>query len=95
MQRTSGRREVKRKISEIKKEKSSFLHREVLTSAVIAAAWTSFMEVALQKESLAMIAGHLSRFLQDILDLSTQRNGIKLSIIIFVAALHISVQNSD
>ena len=49
--------EVKRKISEIKKGKVVVFTEEVLTSAVIAAAWTSFYGGGVTEGIIAMIAG--------------------------------------
>ena len=49
--------EVKRKISEIKKGKVVVFTEEVLTSAVIAAAWTSFYGGGITEGIIAMIAG--------------------------------------
>ena len=49
--------EVKRKIAEIKKGKFVVFTEEVLTSAVIAAAWTSFYGGGVTEGSIAMIAG--------------------------------------
>lgn len=49
--------EVKRKIAEIKKGKVVVFTEEVLTSAVIAAAWTSFYGGGITEAIIAMIAG--------------------------------------
>ena len=49
--------EVKRKIAEIKKGKFVVFTEEVLTSAVIAAAWTSFYGGGITEGIIAMIAG--------------------------------------
>ena len=49
--------EVKRKISEIKKGKVVVFTEEVLTSAVIAAAWASFYGGGITEGIIAMIAG--------------------------------------
>ena len=49
--------EVKRKIAEIKKGKVVVFTEEVLTSAVIAAAWTSFYGSGITEGIIAMIAG--------------------------------------
>ena len=49
--------EVKRKIAEIKKGKFVVFTEEVLTSAVIAAAWTSFYGGGVTEGIIAMIAG--------------------------------------
>ena len=53
----SEEEEVKRKISEIKKGKVVVFTEEVLTSAVIAAAWTSFYGGGITEGIIAMIAG--------------------------------------